>query len=137
MSCNSSMASISEASTPIEEQFSIQLDFHQLLYNYLRLLRFDTKTMSAKHHIKFDKDLFKVPNQKAFHHVVHFLLTKLDSARAQEIFRDVWPIVDRKQEAEFRKKVKLWFAEIQEVFVIVVCCYNVSAFRIIIFYFLE
>lgn len=110
-----SMTSLSEAFTPLEEQVNIQLDFHQMLFNYLRLLRFDSKSMSLKHHIKFDKDLFKVPNQQAFHHVVHFLFSKLDGPRAVQVFRSVWPIVDRKQEAEFRKKVKIWFSEIQEV----------------------
>lgn len=115
MASNISVASLSEAFTPLEEQANLHLDFHQLLFNYLRLLRFDTKTMSTKHHIKFDKDLFKVPNQKAFQLVVHFLFTKLDGPRSAEVFRDVWPIVDKKQEAEFRKKVKVWFTEIHEV----------------------
>ena len=104
-------------STPLDEQMHIPLDYFQSLFNYLRLLRFDTKTMSTKHHIKFDKDLFKVPNQKAFQFVVHFLFTKLDAKRTAEVFRDVWPIVDKKQEAEFRKKVKMWLTEIQEVYI--------------------
>lgn len=115
MASNMSLASVTEAITPLDEQVNVHLDFYQLLYNYLRLLRFDTKTMSIKHHIKFDKDLFKVPNQKAFQYVVHFLFTKLDGSRTLEVFRDVWPIVDKKQEQEFRKKVKLWLVEIQEV----------------------
>lgn len=116
MSSQTSFASISLALTPSEDHGPVLLDFHQLLFNYLRLLRFDTKSMSTKHHIKFDKDLFKVPNQKAFHYVVHFLFTRLDPSKTSETFRDVWPIVDRKQEAEFRKKVKNWLVEVQEVF---------------------
>lgn len=115
MAFQTSFPSISLALTPSEDHGPVLLDFHQLLFNYLRLLRFDTKGMSIKHHIKFDKDLFKVPNQKGFHHIVHFLFKKLDPAKTTEVFRDVWPIVDRKQEAEFRKKVKNWLVEIHEV----------------------
>lgn len=115
MASNVSMASVFDASTPIDEHVNLHLDFHQLLFNYLRLLQFDTKAMSVKYHIKFDKDLFKVPNQKAFQLVVHFLFTKLDGPKSAVLFRDVWPIVDKKQEAEFRKKVKSWFTEIHEV----------------------
>ncbi|XP_046460771.1 uncharacterized protein LOC124207389 isoform X2 [Daphnia pulex] len=103
-----------EASTPVENEVNIDLDFYHTLFIYMRLLKFDNKTMSEKHKMKFDKDLFKVPNQRAFQLVVHFLFTKLDGPRSQDIFRDVWPIIERKQEAEFRKKVRLWLVEVQE-----------------------
>lgn len=104
-----------EASTPVDNEVNIDLDFYHTLFIYMRLLKFDNKTMSEKHKMKFDKDLFKVPNQRAFQLVVHFLFTKLDGPRSQEIFRDVWPIIERKQEAEFRKKVRSWLVEVQEV----------------------
>jgi len=117
--CNMATASLTmlnfEASTPVENEVNIDLDFYHTLFIYMRLLKFDNKTMSEKHKIKFDKDLFKVPNQKAFHLVVHFLFNKLDGPRSQDIFRDVWPIIEKKQEAEFRKKVRLWLVEVQEV----------------------
>lgn len=114
MTSNSSAASC-EASTPVENEVTIELDYYNALFVYLRLLKFDNKSMSEKHKIKFDKDLFRVPNQKAFQIVVHFLFTKLDRPRSIDVFRDVWPITDKKQEADFRKKVRLWLAEVQEV----------------------
>ncbi|XP_032780362.2 uncharacterized protein LOC116918728 [Daphnia magna] len=113
MASNISAASC-EASTPVENEVTIELDYYNTLFVYLRLLKFDNKSMSEKHKIKFDKDLFRVPNQKAFQLVVHFLFYKLDGSRSKEVFRDVWPITDKKQEAEFRKKVRLWLAEVQE-----------------------
>ena len=99
----------------IQNDDIIALDYHQLLFNFLRLLRFDSSSMSAKHRMKFDKDMFKLPNPKAFQLICHFLFHKLDHQKANEIFRDVWPIVDKKQEAQFRKKVQQWFYQIQEV----------------------
>ena len=93
----------------------VQLDYHQLLFNFLRLLKFDSNLMSAKHRMKFDKDVFKLPNPKAFHHICYFLFSKLDTPKANEVFRDVWPILDKKQEAQFRKRVQQWLIQIQEV----------------------
>lgn len=90
------------------------LDYHQLLFNYLRLLGFDSTTMTVKHRMKFDRDTFKFPNPKAFYHVVHFLFYQLDKPQAVETFRDVWPIIDKKQEAQFRKRVQQWLTQIQE-----------------------
>ncbi|KAI9561260.1 hypothetical protein GHT06_012216 [Daphnia sinensis] len=113
MASNISAASC-DASTPVENEVTIELDYYNTLFVYLRLLKFDNKSMSEKHKIKFDKDLFRVPNQKAFQLVIHFLFNKLDGSRSKEVFRDVWPITDKKQEAEFRKKVRLWLAEVQE-----------------------
>lgn len=92
------------------------LDYHQLLFNYLRLLGFDSTTMTVKHRMKFDRDTFKFPNPKAFYHVVHFLFYQLDKPQAVETFRDVWPIIDKKQEAQFRKRVQQWLTQIQEVY---------------------
>jgi HAUS augmin-like complex subunit 6 len=112
---NLSIMSNFQASTPVDNEVNIDLDFYHTLFIYMRLLKFDNKTMSEKHKMKFDKDLFKVPNQRAFQLVVHFLFTKLDEPRSREIFRDVWPIIERKQEAEFRKKVRSWLVEVQEV----------------------
>lgn len=91
------------------------LDYHTLLYNYLRILGFDTVSMSAKLRMTFDKETFRFANPKAFQHVCHFLFCKLDKVKAGEMFRDVWPIVDKRQEAQFRKRVQQWFSIIQEV----------------------
>lgn len=99
----------------IQNDDVVALDYHQLLFNFLRLLRFDSVSMSSKYRMKFDKDLFKLPNPKAFQLICHFLFHKLDRQKAAEVFRDVWPIVDKKQEAQFRKKVQQWFNQIQEV----------------------
>ena len=115
------MASISspypDLTFPIDPDKDVvpSLDYHQLLFNYLRLLGFDSTGMSQKHRMKFDKDMFKFPNPKAFQHVTYFLFRKLDPNKATETFRDVWPIVDKKQEAQYRKRVQQWFAYIQEV----------------------
>lgn len=101
--------------TPSEEEVKINIDYFHLLFNYLKLLGFDTKCMQNRYHIKFDSETFKVPNQKAFQFLSHFLFTKLDSRKSAETFRDTWPITDKKQEASFRNKVKNWFEQLKKV----------------------
>ncbi len=102
--------------TPSEEEVKIKIDYFHLLFNYLKLLGLDTKSMQDKYHVKFDSETFKVPNQKAFQHLCHFLFTKLDSRKAAETFRDIWPIFDKKQETTFRRKVQLWFEQLKKVY---------------------
>lgn len=101
--------------TPMSEEYSFPLDWHQLLFHYLRLLRIDSKAVYKQHHINIDRETFKTPNIKAFQVVAHFLFTKLDRERAKKAFADVWPIYEKKQEAGFTKKVKEWCTEIQTV----------------------
>jgi hypothetical protein len=45
--------------------------------------------------------------------IVYFLFHKLDAGLAFNTFRDVYPVLDKKQEAEFRKKVFVWYKELQ------------------------
>ena len=101
--------------TPLEDDVKLNLDYFQMLFNYLKLLGFDTKLMQEKHLIKFDSETFKVPNPKAFQQVSYFLFTKLDSRKAAETFKNIWPIVDKKQEALFRKQVVVWFEQLKTV----------------------
>jgi hypothetical protein len=51
------------------------------------------------------RTMFDHPNNGAFQQVFHFLLSVLLPERARDEFRDCWPVLDRKQEAEFRRKV--------------------------------
>ncbi|XP_069780190.1 HAUS augmin-like complex subunit 6 [Narcine bancroftii] len=54
----------------------------------------------------FGVDMFDKPNVEAFQTVVHYLFLQLDQTRANFVFRDCWPIYDKKGAACFRKWMK-------------------------------
>uniref|UniRef100_A0A8C4TJP7 HAUS augmin-like complex subunit 6 N-terminal domain-containing protein n=1 Tax=Erpetoichthys calabaricus TaxID=27687 RepID=A0A8C4TJP7_ERPCA len=62
--------------------------------------------------IELGMHMFDKPNKDAFHIVAHFLFDKLDSARTKELFRNCWPPLDKKADAEFRKTCNKWLQDI-------------------------
>lgn len=74
---------------------------------FLPLLGFEDDSLLSS------PDLFVLPNQDAFQKIVHFLLKQLDIAKSAELFRDCWPILDRKQEAEFRRNAFTLYKDLQ------------------------
>ncbi|KAL4641558.1 HAUS augmin-like complex subunit 6 isoform X1 [Arapaima gigas] len=65
----------------------------------------------ARHTI-FGVNMFDKPNKNAFNIVTYFLFKKLNRARAHELFRHCYPVLDRKADAEFRKVTFTWLQEI-------------------------
>ena len=57
--------------------------------------------------------MFDHANPSGFQHVFHFLLKILSKEKSSQEFRDCWPILDKKQEAEFRRKVVTLVKEVQ------------------------
>jgi len=49
--------------------------------------------------------MFDVPNIAAFQQIFHFLLCQVDKVKVGQEMRDCWPVLDKKQEVEFRRKV--------------------------------
>ncbi|KAL7753596.1 hypothetical protein RI367_000527 [Sorochytrium milnesiophthora] len=52
-------------------------------------------------------------NQRLFESIVHFLLTRLDPARARRSFRLCYPCIDKDSAREFRNAVYKWLEEIK------------------------
>ncbi|XP_023338130.1 HAUS augmin-like complex subunit 6, partial [Eurytemora carolleeae] len=73
-----------------------------IFYTNLKLLGFEEKEITLK------PDMFEYSNPKGFQQVTHFLLSLLNLERSKSEFRDCWPPLDKKQEAEYRKKVTVW-----------------------------
>jgi len=71
-------------------------------YTNLKLLGFDSSPHVKA--VELCKSLFDHVNQKAFQHVILFLFATYDEKTKTE-FRDCWPVLDKKQESEFRRKV--------------------------------
>ncbi|XP_062903709.1 HAUS augmin-like complex subunit 6 [Mobula hypostoma] len=64
--------------------------------------------------IVFSVDMFDKPNVEAFHIVAYHLFLQLDQTRANVVFRDCWPIFDKKSAACFRKACYEWMKKIAE-----------------------
>jgi hypothetical protein len=45
--------------------------------------------------------------------VVYFLFHTLDIDKCNSDFRDCWPIVEKKQEADFRRNAHQWYKDLQ------------------------
>ena len=63
--------------------------------------------------VSLTSSTFDHSNPVAFQQVFHFLLSQLVPDKAKAEFRDCWPILDKKQEAEFRRKVVFLVKEVQ------------------------
>ena len=61
--------------------------------------------------------------------VIHFLFSVLDPVKCHERFRPSWPVVERKQEADFRRTVATWYKELQAENKSVLPMVNVSLFQ--------
>ncbi|XP_076348233.1 HAUS augmin-like complex subunit 6 [Tachypleus tridentatus] len=85
---------------------------NQVFFTNLLLLGFDPVGMEKKHKICFKRDMFQLPNIRAFQVVSHFLFTKLDPQTSKDVFRTCWPTLDKKDEQEFRKACYNWLTKI-------------------------
>jgi HAUS augmin-like complex subunit 6 len=88
------------------------LDVREMFYTNLLLLGFDSATYEEKFRIPVNRDMFVLPNKKGMEVVMHFLFNRLDSHLCYEEFRDCWPVLDKKQEQQFRKTCTLWLSRI-------------------------
>jgi len=71
-------------------------------YTNLKLLGYDSSPHVKA--VELCRSLFDHANQNAFQHVILFLFATYDEKTKKE-FRDCWPVLDKKQESEFRRKV--------------------------------
>ena len=55
--------------------------------------------------VPLTQSMFDHSNPGGFHQVFYFLFNHLNPDKTKAEFRDCWPILDKKQEAEFRRKV--------------------------------
>ncbi|XP_029975380.1 HAUS augmin-like complex subunit 6 isoform X2 [Salarias fasciatus] len=73
-----------------------------------------SKTQTPAKHIKLGPSMFNRPNKDASRIVIHFLLVKLNPTRFREAYRNCWPVLTQKVDAEFRKLTCDWLQEIME-----------------------
>jgi len=58
--------------------------------------------------------MFDYSNPPGFQQVFHFLLQLINQDKSNQEFRDCWPILDKKQEADFRRRVSSMVKELQK-----------------------
>ncbi|XP_072373624.1 HAUS augmin-like complex subunit 6 isoform X2 [Scyliorhinus torazame] len=71
-----------------------------------------TQSGSRRSRTAFGRDMFEKPNMEAFQVVAHYLFIQLDQTRANSLFRDCWPVYDKKRAACFRKVCFEWMKKI-------------------------
>ncbi len=99
---------------------------------FLRLLGFPSHDDATSKPI-VSPDLFLLPNRDAFQKVriqiqtfklyflmsigtlqiIHFLYQTYDKEKCSNELRDCWPIIEKRQEAEFRRNVFAWYKDLQ------------------------
>ncbi|KAL7748736.1 hypothetical protein RI367_005890 [Sorochytrium milnesiophthora] len=82
-----------------------------LLITNLHLLGFPDRAQLTSPHV-FARGSVNA-NQRLFESIVHFLLTRLDPARARRSFRLCYPCIDKDSAREFRNAVYKWLEEIK------------------------
>ncbi|XP_022109973.1 uncharacterized protein LOC110989705 [Acanthaster planci] len=88
------------------------LETREIFFTNLLLLGFEPAEAERRHTIPFNRDMFALPNKKAFEVVMHFLFERLNPPMAHDKFRDCWPICDKKHEQAFRKTISNQLSEI-------------------------
>ncbi|XP_073330611.1 HAUS augmin-like complex subunit 6 [Pagrus major] len=72
------------------------------------------KTNINVKHLNLGPNMFDKPNKDACYLVTHFLLEKLNPTRFSEAYRNCWPVLNHKADAEFRKVTCTWLREIMD-----------------------
>jgi hypothetical protein len=79
--------------------------------------------------LPFTQSMFDHSNPGGFHQVFYFLFNQLNSGKTKTELRDCWPILDKKQEAEFRRKIVNMLKEYQREFPLDLPYTNPSLFQ--------
>ena len=58
--------------------------------------------------------MFDHSNPSGFQQIFHYLLQLLHKDKSNQEFRDCWPILDKKQEADFRRRVASMIKDFQK-----------------------
>lgn len=107
------MSSQNQAPYVQTSQYLLKLMTNSIL-STIQVCGFDTKSNEKEHKIQFNASLFTRPNQKAFDVIVHFLLCQIDPDRGEKSFAQIWPIVLKEQQKEFKDVIFNWLLELSQ-----------------------
>ncbi|CAF0987936.1 unnamed protein product [Brachionus calyciflorus] len=103
----------SQAPNAQTSQYLLKLMTNSIL-STIQICGFDIKSNEKEHKIQFNWSLFTRPNQKAFDVIVHFLLCQIDPEKAEKVFNQIWPVILKEQQKEFKDVVLNWLLEISQ-----------------------
>lgn len=61
-------------------------------------------------------------NKKLGETLLHFLFVCIDREKAAKVFRDCWPLLDKKQEAQFHRATFEWYKTLKQVTMYMFIC---------------
>jgi HAUS augmin-like complex subunit 6 N-terminus len=99
-------------STRIISTMSLQVE--QLWFQNMLLLGFDVEQESKNHRLDIAPSMFRRANVKGFEVVFHFLFSKASQKKANEVFRHLWPVLDKTQSREFKTWLCTWLTELDQ-----------------------
>ncbi|XP_068238997.1 uncharacterized protein [Palaemon carinicauda] len=95
---------------PLDDSY----DTGQVLYSSLLVLGLDAVSLEHSLRTPVNQKMFVRMNKKLGEHILHFLFTCIDQEKASKVFRDCWPVLDKKQEYQFHKATFEWYKLLQK-----------------------
>ncbi|KAK8406036.1 hypothetical protein O3P69_007039 [Scylla paramamosain] len=89
-------------------------DPDHLLYVSLLILGLDPVGLEHKLKTPVNQKCFSRINRKLGDAILHFIYVSLDREKAGKIFRDCWPVLDKKRESQFYKSAFEWYKTLQQ-----------------------
>ncbi|XP_066977584.1 uncharacterized protein [Macrobrachium rosenbergii] len=89
-------------------------DTGQVLYSSLLVLGLDAVSLEHNLRTPVNQKMFVRMNKKLGEEILHFLFTCIDQEKASKVFRDCWPLIDKKQEYQFHKATFEWYKSLQQ-----------------------
>lgn len=89
-------------------------DAGQVLYTSLLVLGLDAAGLEWSLRTPVNQKMFTRMNKKLGEHILHFLFVCIDRDKASKVFRDCWPLLDKRQESQFYKATFEWYKSLQQ-----------------------
>ncbi|KAG7164122.1 HAUS augmin-like complex subunit 6-like [Homarus americanus] len=99
---------------PQHTPLSAKKDMGQILFSSLLLLGMDAVGLEHNLGTPVNQKMFVRMNKKLGEILLHFLFVCIDQEKAAKVFRDCWPLIDRKQESQFHKATFEWYKSLQQ-----------------------
>ncbi|RXG74009.1 HAUS augmin-like complex subunit 6 [Armadillidium vulgare] len=90
------------------------MSVEEVTYSALLALGFNSSHIIPKERIPINEKMFKRMNSKVGDCIVYFLFSHIHPQQASELFRDCWPIHDKKMESQFRNIAYDWFKKLNQ-----------------------
>ncbi|XP_050690896.1 uncharacterized protein LOC126982672 isoform X2 [Eriocheir sinensis] len=89
-------------------------ELDQVLFSSLLILGLDIAALEHKFKAPVILKSFSRIDKRLGDEILHFLFVCLDREKAAKIFRDCWPLLDKKHEAQFHKATFEWYKSLQQ-----------------------